>query len=110
MNVSKNRTISQIAAKASARLFMLLLALAIVPLWLDPEITQRLETTYLYIPNKWFLLFPALLLIGFLVLYMYAASKKFKHPDFNWLLTLNSAILIIYLVLLYTRFVNLLTP
>jgi cytochrome bd-type quinol oxidase subunit 2 len=103
MNISKNRTISQIAAKVSSRLFIVLLAIGILPIWLNTEWKDRLDEMYVYIPHQWTLIFPVLFLISFLTLYILAAQKKFKNEEYNWLLTLNSTLLIIYLVLLFYR-------
>jgi cytochrome bd-type quinol oxidase subunit 2 len=103
MNISKNRTMSQIAAKVSSRLFIVLLAMGVLPIWFNPAWKARLDESYLYIPQQWTLIFPVLLLLMFVTLYISAATRKFQHTEYNALLTLNSIILIVYLLLLYKR-------
>lgn len=94
---------SQIAAKVTSRLFIVLLAIGILPVWFNPEWKARLDESYLYIPQQWTLIFPVLLLLMFVTLYISAATRKFQHTEYNALLTLNSILLIIYLLLLYKR-------
>jgi cytochrome bd-type quinol oxidase subunit 2 len=103
MNISKNRTMSQIAAKVTSRLFIVLLAMGVLPIWFNPAWKARLDESYLYIPQQWTLIFPVLLLLMFVTLYISAATRKFQHTEYNALLTLNSIILIVYLLLLYKR-------
>ncbi|SFE66624.1 hypothetical protein SAMN05518672_1097 [Chitinophaga sp. CF118] len=101
---NKNIKISRMAAKTAIKIFIIILFFGILPFigghqpW-----DARVETTHLYIPNKWTLVFPAILFLGFLSLLIICMKKKYQEPDFNWLLVFNILILIIYLVMLYSR-------
>lgn len=103
MNPSKNHTISQIMAKVTTRLFVFSLVLSVVPFIAEGEYVQNLNETYLYVINKWVLIFPLVLFAGFLILFLLVLKHKYAKVDLNWLLTLNASILILYVVLLYVR-------
>lgn len=102
-NTPKNHTISKIAAKLSVRLFLILLLMSIAPFILDKESADNLGNTYLYVVNKWVLIFPLLLFVFFIVLLFITLKHNYSKVDLNWMLTLNAALLIIYVVLLYIR-------
>ena len=101
---NRSLKISQVAAKTAIRVFIIILFCGVLPFiaghqpWDD-----RLETTHLVIPNKWTLIAPAVLFLGFLSLAIICKKKKYQEQDINWLLVLNTVILLIYLVLLYSR-------
>lgn len=99
----KNHTTSKIIAKALVRVFLLVLVLAFTPLFMGEETSQSLESVYLYITNRWALVFPALLFLIFIVLLILALRAKYAHADINWMLSLNAGLLIVYLLLLYSR-------
>lgn len=91
---------SQLAAKIVTRLFFILLILALVPFLGD---NYKLKNLYLHTPNKWTLTFPILLMLGFITLFVLCSIKKYKEADLNWLLVLNTVILIIYGITLGLR-------
>lgn len=101
--MSKNHTTSKIIAKALVRVFLLVLVLAFTPLFMGEETSNSLQNVYVYIENRWALVFPALLLLIFLVLLVLAVRQRYSKTDINWMLSLNAALLIVYLVLLYSR-------
>lgn len=90
-------------AKLLTRLFMLLLAFAIAPFFLDSNMAAKLETTYVYIENKWVFIFPAILFLSFLTLLILTGRAHHEKEDLNWMLSLNTLLLIIYVVLLYIK-------
>lgn len=102
----ENRKIklSKVAAKTAVRIFIIILFFGLFPFiaghqpWDD-----KLSSTHLYIPNKWTLVFPAILFIGFTTLLVLCMKKKYQEPDINWLLVLNTVILLTYLIMLYSR-------
>ncbi|MGV3761862.1 hypothetical protein [Parapedobacter sp.] len=100
---SKNHTISQFAAKILVRLFILLLLFAFAPVVLEQEATRSYSDTFVYIENKWALIFPGLLFVSFLVLLFLTLRHKYQKTDLNWMLSLNSALLIAYVTLVYVR-------
>jgi len=102
-NASKNHTTSKIVARLAVRLFLILLFVSVAPFLVDSGASDRLEHTYLYVVNKWALIFPALLFLSFLGLLILTLKHKYSKVDLNWMLALNTALLIIYVVLLYVR-------
>lgn len=102
-NKPKNHTTSKLVAKALVRLFLLVLALAFTPLFMGEQTAGSLENVYFYITNRWALVFPALLFLIFIVLLILALRKQYSEPDINWMLSLNAGLLIVYLILLYSR-------
>lgn len=92
------------AAKTAIKVFIIILFFGLLPFIAGHQPWDaRVETTHLVIPNKWTLIFPAILFLGFLSLLIICMRKKYQVPDFNWLLVLNTLILLTYLVLLYSR-------
>lgn len=92
---------SQLAAKIVTRLFFILLLVALIPFWQGNN--TKLQHLYLTTPNKWTLIAPVLLMLGFIALFVICSVKKYKEADLNWLLVLNTVILIIYGVTLGIR-------
>ncbi|MEO8885236.1 MAG: hypothetical protein ABI367_04175 [Mucilaginibacter sp.] len=92
---------SQIAAKTATRLFLIFLCIALVP-FLQGD-NSKLGQLYLTVPNKWTLVFPVLLMLGFIALFVLCSIKKYKAVDLNWLLVLNTVVLLIYGITLFIR-------
>lgn len=99
----KNHTISQFTAKLLVRLFILLLLFAFVPIVLEEETARSYSETFVYLENKWALVFPGLLFASFVVLLFLTLRYKYQKTDLNWMLSLNATLLIIYVVMLYVR-------
>jgi cytochrome bd-type quinol oxidase subunit 2 len=93
--------VSQIAAKAVVRVFFIMLIMALIP-YLQGDNT-KLEHLYLMPKNVWSLAFPILLILGFVVLLVICSIKKYNKQDLNWLLVVNTLVLIAYAVTLYIR-------
>jgi hypothetical protein len=102
---SKSQKISKTAAKTAVRMFVIILFMGVLPLVAgnDQGWNERIANAHLVITNKWTLVFPAILLIGFLWLAILCKKNKYLQTDINWLLVLNAIILITYLVMLYSR-------
>jgi len=92
---------SQIAAKIATRLFLIFLCIALIP-FLQGD-NSKLSQLYLTVPNKWTLVFPVLLMLGFIALFVLVSIKKYKATDLNWLLVLNTVVLLIYGIMLFIR-------
>jgi len=92
---------SQIAAKIAVRLFFILLLLSLIP-FLNGD-TEKLKHLYLAPKQVWTLVFPVLLIIGFISLLVICALKKYTKPDLNWLLVINTVVLLAYSATLYYR-------
>lgn len=101
--IPKNHTTSKFISKLLVRLFMLILAAAIVPLFVDKQIAARMETSYVYIENKWVFVFPLILFLSFLTLLILTGRTKHEKTDLNWMLALNTLLLIIYIIMLFVR-------
>lgn len=100
---SKNHTISKFTAKLLVRLFIILLLLAFAPFILKRQTGGSLAQTYFYIENKWAFIFPGILFLSFIILLVLTLRQKYQAIDLNWMLSLNTALLIGYVVLLYIR-------
>lgn len=96
-----NMKASQLAVKIVTRLFFILLIVALVPFFVGDN--YKLKHLYLHTPNKWTRAFPILLMLGFITLFVLCSIKKYKEADLNWLLVLNTVILIVYSVTLGFR-------
>lgn len=94
--------VNRIVTKIVVRLFFLLLLIALVPPFLLGDQT-KLQHIYLSFRHKWEMIFPAILILGFVSLLIICAVKKYKEQDLNWLLVLNTVILMAYGVAIYIR-------
>jgi len=99
----KNHTISKFTVKLLIRLFMLLLLVAFAPFFLEQKTVGPLSQTFLYIENKWAFIFPGLLFLSFLTLLVLTLRHRYQKTDLNWMLSLNTALLIVYVILLYAK-------
>jgi len=98
---NKKIKLSKLAAKTAVRIFVIILFFGLFPFVTGNN--THLDSTHLYIENKWTLVFPAILFIGFTTLLVLCMKKKYQEPDLNWLLVLNTVILLTYLIMLYSR-------
>jgi cytochrome bd-type quinol oxidase subunit 2 len=96
---------SKIAAKIAVRLFFTLMLIALVPPFLMGE-KSKLSRIYLSFRHPWEMVFPAILVLGFISLLIISKVKKYRETDLNWLLVLNTAILIIYGAAIYIRILH----
>ncbi len=93
--------VSQIAAKVITRLFFILLLVSLLPYMQGDN--SKLSTIYFTTAHKWIFIFPCILVLGFISLLIICTVKKYKAIDLNWLLVLNTAILLAYGITLYVR-------
>jgi len=94
--------VNRIVTKIVVRLFFLLLLIALVPPFLQGD-QAKLQHIYLSFHYKWQMVFPAVLILGFISLLIICAIKKYKEADLNWLLVLNTVILTAYGIAIYIR-------
>lgn len=92
---------SQIAAKIVVRAFVILLVAALVPYYASNN--NKLHNFNFVVYQKWTLIFPALLIAGFIGLLITCTIKKYKVIDLNWLLVVNTLVLIAYGVAVFIR-------
>lgn len=93
--------ISGIVAKAVSRLFLLLLVLAIVPLFQVDS--NKLQHLYIVTSSKWLFVFPVILVCGFVYFLVRCIINKYKESDSNWLLVINTLILMAYCATIFVR-------
>ncbi len=86
--------ISQIAAKAVVRVFLLLLLVSTIP-FLEGN-NSKLQNFQFVVHQKWTLAFPSILVVGFVTLLVLCTIKKYKQVDLNWLLVVNTLVLLAY--------------
>ncbi|HTD39718.1 MAG TPA: hypothetical protein VK671_03790 [Mucilaginibacter sp.] len=92
---------SGIVAKAVTRLFLLLLVLAVVPLFQTDS--SKLQHLYIVSRSKWLFIFPVILIGGFVYFFIRCTIKKYSEPDSNWLLVINTLILMAYCATVFVR-------
>jgi cytochrome bd-type quinol oxidase subunit 2 len=92
---------SQIAAKTLVRLFFILVLIAVFP-FMEGD-NHKLKDLYFTTHHTWIFVFPIILIVGFISLLIYCTIKKYKEMDMNWLLVLNTLILLAYGATLYIR-------
>ena len=97
-----------LVAKITVRLFLLLLLLAIVPLYQADS--TKLHSLYFVTPHKWVLVFPCILIGGFITLFVGCTIQKYSKSDWNWLLVLNTIVLAAYCATTYIRVLQLVKP
>jgi len=89
------------------RLFIILLGFALY-IYFSYDQT-KLTNIQLSFPHQWAFLFPiSLILIEIALLYV-MLKQQYRHIDINWLFSLNSVLVNIYLILLYIRIYPLLS-
>lgn len=92
---------SQFVAKVVVRLFLFLLLLSTIPFIQGDN--AKLQQFNFVIHQKWTLIFPAILISGFLAFFVSCTVNKYKNPEMNWLLVVNTLVLIAYLVAVFIR-------
>ena len=91
---------TKIIAKMLVRLVMILLLAAGVGVMQSEDKLKQLGYINLY---QWRMIFPVLLMGGFIGLLIAAAVKKYNNPDLNLLLIVNTVMLIIYGMAIFFR-------
>jgi len=84
---------SKFLAKFMVRLVFILLLVAGFAIVQNSGKLQQLGSINLY---QWRLVFPVILIGGFMGLSIATALKKYNQPDLNFLLIVNSVMLVIY--------------
>ena len=92
---------SGIVAKAVSRLFLLLLVLAIVPLFQVD--TSKLQHLYIVTSSKSLFVFPVILIGGFVYFLIRCTMNKYKETDSNWLLVINTLVLMAYCATIFIK-------
>jgi hypothetical protein len=96
---------SRFAAKLVTRLFFLLLVLAVVPLFQADG--SKLHNLYFATKHWWILIFPVVLVGGFVTLFIGCTMQKYTKPDWNWLLVVATVVLMAYCATIYIQVLKL---
>lgn len=96
---------SSFVAKLLVRLFFVLLLIVMFGIVNHQSELNRLGSISLY---QWQLIFPVLLIAGFITLLVMCSLKKYSIPQLNWLLSLNTLMLIIYGIAVFMRITQML--
>jgi hypothetical protein len=92
---------SGIVAKAVSRLFLILVLFAAVFLFRDDG--TKLQHLYIVTKSKWMFVFPVILIGGFVYFFIRCTIKRYTEPDSNWLLVINTLVLMTYSITLFLR-------
>src|SRR5665213_3808691 len=96
--------VSPIITKIVLRVFFVLLFFALVPFFVGDQ--RRLQHTYFSFHHWWELIFPAIIIISFIALLITCAVKRYKQPDLNWLLVVNTVVLAAYGIAIFIRIIR----
>lgn len=96
---------SRFVAKLVTRLFFLLLLFAIIPLFRVDS--SKLQHLYFVTTHKWIWIFPCVLVGAFVTLFVGCTMQKYNKPDWNWMLIINTLVLVAYCATLYIRVIHL---
>ena len=93
--------VSRVVTKIFVRLFFILLLVAVVPYFMGGQ--AKLQHIYLTFHHKWEMIFPAILVLAFIILLIRCTLKKYSEEDLNWLLVVNTIVLMAYGIAVYIR-------
>jgi hypothetical protein len=93
--------VSKLVTKIFVRIFFILVFVAMIP-FLQGDQTKY-QHIYFIFNHKWEMVFPIILILGFISLLITCAVKKYEEPDLNWLLVLNTVILLAYGIAIFIR-------
>jgi quinol-cytochrome oxidoreductase complex cytochrome b subunit len=93
--------VNQFVTKIVLRVFFILLVAALVPFLQGDQ--NKLQHIYLSFHHWWEMIFPVILIASFITLLVTCMVKKYKEPELNWLLVVNTLVLIVYGVAVFIR-------
>jgi hypothetical protein len=93
--------VNQFITKIVVRVFFILVFAAMIPFFTGDQ--TRLQHIYFTFPHKWQMIFPIILILAFISLLITCSVKKYKEPELNWLLILNTVILVVYGAAIFIR-------
>lgn len=85
-------------------MFLILLLAALTAVIIHKDSLQHLGYINLY---QWRMIFPVLLIAGFITLLVLCTIKKYRVTDLNWLLVVNTVMLTAYAVAIGFRIMQL---
>jgi len=93
--------VNQVITKAVVRIFFILLLVALVPFITGDQ--SAFQNVYLSFHHWWELVFPAIIILSFMVLLVACATKRYQVPELNWLLVVNTVVLVAYGIAIFIR-------
>ena len=93
--------VSKLVTKIVVRVFFILLLAVSVPFFAADH--SKFQNIYFAFPHKWEMIFPAILIISFFFLLIICAIKKYSEPELNWLLVVNTVVLLAYAIAIFIR-------
>lgn len=96
--------VSKFVTKIVLRIFVILLVAAMVPFFQGDH--SKLQHIYLSFHYSWQLVFPAIIIISFLFLLVTCGIKKFNEPEMNWLLVINTIVLLAYIIAIFIKVIH----
>jgi hypothetical protein len=72
-----------------------------VPLFQGDQ--SKLQHVYLTFHYSWQLVFPVIIIVSFLFLLVTCGLKKFNDPELNWLLVVNTIVLLGYFIAVFIK-------
>ena len=97
--------VSKLVTKIVLRIFFILLLVALVPFFVGDQ--NKLQHIYLAFHHPWEMIFPAIIVLSFLFMLINCAIKRFNEPEMNWLLVVNTIVLLAYGIAIYIKVVHL---
>ncbi|QJD97405.1 hypothetical protein HH214_16775 [Mucilaginibacter robiniae] len=95
---------SRLIAKLAVRTFLIFLLAALSAVIINQGKLQHVGYINLY---QWRMIFPVLLIAGFITLLILCTVKKYRVADLNWLLVINTVTLMAYGVAISLRIAQL---
>jgi hypothetical protein len=92
--------LSKFFAKLMVRLFFILILAAGLGIWQGGDKLKHLGYINLF---QWRMIFPVLLIAGFVGFFITCSIKKFNNIELNWLLVVNTIMLIIYAMAIFIK-------
>lgn len=93
--------VNQVITKIVIRIFFILLFAAMVPFFMGDQ--TKFQHIYLIFQHKWEMVFPAIIILSFIALLITCAVKKYKEPELNWLLIVNTIVLTAYGIAVFIK-------
>ena len=93
--------VSKLITKIIIRIFFILL-LAVAFLFFSGD-QAKYQHIYFSFTHKWQMVFPAIIVLSFLVLFVACARKRYNEPEMNWLLVVNTVVLLAYGIAVFIK-------
>jgi hypothetical protein len=92
---------SKLVTRIVVRAFFVLLLVAAVPFFYGDQ--SKFQHIYFAFHHKWEMIFPAIIILSFIFLLITCAIKKYNEPELNWLLIVNTVVLLAYGIAIVIR-------